>query len=238
MTNPKPNVEKPDYVIRPEERGPAERALARMTAKTAPKLKLLKNDLIKIDHPNSLVGELLVMEALGTGDQDFMEGIVRQLSNASGSPKQLADEPELNFMLSVVVGINPHDQVETMIAAQMAVIHSAAMKAAQRLARAEILLELESAERMLNKLVRSFTALTEALKRHRTVEEGTTVQNNVSVCEGGQAIVGHLTQHAPATPPEKSAVSPAAITDARALPMEIISKREQEAIPVKPKLNS
>jgi hypothetical protein len=124
-----------------------------------------------------------------------------------------------------------------MIGAQMAVIQSASMKAAQRLARADNLLELESAERTFNKLVRSFAALVETLKRYRTGSEQNVTVQNVSVRNGGQAIVGNVTQNAPAVPTDKSAVSPAAITDARMEPMEIIGNPEQEAIPAKPKSN-
>ena len=58
-----------------------------------------------------------------------------------------------------------------------------------------------------------------------------------SVGDGGQAIVGNVTQNAPAVPTDKSAVPPAAITDARVQPMEIIGKAEQEVIPAKPKSN-
>jgi hypothetical protein len=187
--------------------------------------------------PGDSLAELLMMDALGTGDHDFADGIVRQLANASGSPGRPADESDLNFMLSVVVGIKPNDQVEAMIGTQMAVTHSAAMRATQYLARSDNLLETESAERTLNKLVRSFTALVEALKRHRAVDEQTTtVQNNVSVQDGGQAIVGNVTQNAPVVPTDKSAVSPAAITDARMEPMEIIGNPEPEVTPATPEL--
>lgn len=238
MTAENLKPKEPDYALKPKERGPAEKAFASITAKTAPRLKLPKNR-IAIDHPDRVVGELLMMEALGTGDCDFANGIVRQLANASGSPGRPADELDLNFMLSVVVGIRPNDQVEAMIGTQMAVTHSAAMRAALYLARAENLLETKSAERTLNKLVRSFTALVEALKRHRAVDEQRmTVQNNVSVQDGGRAIVGPVTQNVAAAPTDRSAVSPAAITDARVLPMEVIDTREQEVIPAKPTSNS
>ena len=208
-----------------------------MNASLTPRLKITNNE-ISTDHPNSTVGQLLVMDALGTGDPDFANGIMMQLANASGSPNRPADESTLNFMLSVVTGIKPNDQVEAMIGAQMAIIHNAAMKAAQRLALADNLLELESAERTFNKLVRSFAALVETLKRYRTGNEQNVTVQNVSVGHGGQAIVGNVTQNAPAVPTDKSAVSPAAITDARVQPMEIIGNPEQDVIPAKLKSNS
>jgi hypothetical protein len=233
----KPNAAEPNYVLKPKERDAADKALSRMVANTAPPLKIVNNE-ISIDHPNAIAGKLLMMEALGTGDQNFADGIVRQLANASGSPGRSADEANLNFMLSVVVTIKPNDEVEAMIGAQMAVIQSATMKAAQRLASADNLLELESAERTFNKLVRSFAALVETLKRYRAGSEQNVTVQNVSVGSGGQAIVGNFPQNAPALPTDKSAVSPAAITDARVQPMEIIGKAEQEVIPANPKSTS
>ena len=150
----------------------------------------------------------------------------------------MGGQASLNFFLSVVTGIQPRDQTETMHGALMAVTYEAAIKSAAYLAQAETYLDLENAQRMLNKLVRSFTDLTGSLKGHRTVaEQSMTVQNNVLV-HGGQTVVGNLTQNSPATPPDKSAVSPAAITNARMVPMEIIGNPEPEVTPATPKLNS
>jgi hypothetical protein len=39
------------------------------------------------------------MEALGTADLDFLNGLIRQLTNVS-SPKEQIDERGLNFLLS------------------------------------------------------------------------------------------------------------------------------------------
>ena len=55
-------------------------------------------------------------------------------------------------------GIEPRDQIEAMLGAQMAVIHMATMTSAQTIAVAENPLEAESAERMLNRLPATFTA--------------------------------------------------------------------------------
>ena len=232
----KPKAAEPNYILKPKERDSADKAMSRIMADTTPRLKIVNNK-VSIDHPNAIVGALLMMEALGTGNQDFADGIVRQLASASGSPGRPADELNLNFMLSVVVTIRPNDEVEAMIGAQMAVIHSASLTAAQRLARADNLLKVESAERTLNKLVRSFAALVETLKRYRTGGEQNVTVQNVAVGHGGQAIVGNVTQHAPAVPTDKSTVAPAVITDARVQPMEIIGNPEQEVIPAKPKSN-
>ena len=76
------------------------------------------------------------MEALASADWDFVHGIVSQLANASGRGRDI-DEYGLNFMLSVIKGIEPRDQLETMLLAQMAAVHVASMTFARRLAHVE-----------------------------------------------------------------------------------------------------
>jgi hypothetical protein len=238
MTNAtaKPNAVEPDYVLKPKERGPAERAFAKMTATTAPRLKLQKKR-IAIDHPDTVVGELLMMDALGTGDRDFMHGILTQLANAASPQGRPASETDLNFMLSVVKDIKPRDHFECMLAAQAAAVHLVAMRSANYLMNSDNIDQQDSSERVFSKATRTFPVQMEAIKRYRSNgEQGVTVQN-VSVGDGGRAIVGNFTQNAPAVPTNKSAVSPAAITDAHVQPMEIIGNPEREVIPAKPKSN-
>ena len=104
-------------------------------------------------------------------------------------------------MVSVVRGIEPRDQIETMLATQMAAIHNAIMTFTRRLAHVENIPQQDSAERALNKLARTFVSQMEALKRYRTGGEQKVTVQHVSVSEGGQAIVGNITQ----TPPDTAA---------------------------------
>jgi hypothetical protein len=204
-----------------------QKVIARIkTASPTARVKV-RHTKITIDHPNRIVGNLLTMGALGTIDSDFMNGVLCQLANAN-SPGD--EQSGLNFSISVVKGIEPRDQVEAMLAAQMAVTHTAAMRFARRLALAENLLELESAERSLNKLVRTFTTLTDALKRHRTVSEQSVTVQNVSVKNGSQAIVGNVTQHSGVTAPDQSPTSLPVITGAHTVPMPIIGEQEHDRI--------
>src|SRR3954453_5237000 len=85
------------------------------------------------DHPDLAIGSVVLMNALGTASPDFMDGILRQLTNAA-SPGREPSEAEINFMLSVVEGIEPRDQVEAMLATQMAAVQMATMTFARRLA--------------------------------------------------------------------------------------------------------
>ena len=96
-------------------------------------------------------------------------------------------------MCSVVTGIKPRDQLEIMLAAQMAAVHIATMTSARRLRRADTIQKQDSAERAFNKLARTFATQMEALTRYRTGGEQKVVQH-VSVSDGSQAIVGNVTQ--------------------------------------------
>lgn len=171
----------------------AHRARAR-SARPAPRMKVDTQDgisRVEPDHPDLATGCTLLMEAAGTCDPDFFKALLAQLSNAS-TLKGAADEEGLNFMLSVVKGIEPQDQMEAMLAAQMAAVHMATMTFARRLGSVEFLPQQDSAERAFNKLARTFTTQIEALKRYRTGGEQKVTVEHVTVNEGGQAIVGNV----------------------------------------------
>jgi hypothetical protein len=160
----------------------------------APRLRVTENDgatTICPDHPKPTVGNILLMDALGTRDWDFLEGLLLQLADA-GSKGRKVDGRTLNFMLSVVKGITPKDQVEAMLAAQMAAVHTAIMTFACRLADVKTIPQQDSAERAFNKLARTFASQVEALKRYRSRGDQTVRVEHVTVNEGGQAIVGNV----------------------------------------------
>jgi hypothetical protein len=163
-------------------------------SKPAPRIKVTDDEganIITPDHPDLGLGTSLLMEAMGTADPDFLIGFTKQLARAS-SGKEAMDEEALNFMLAVVKGIEPQDQIEAMLAAQMAAVHSAVMTFTRRLACVETLAQQDSAERTLNKLARTYAAQMEALKRYRTGGEQKVTVEHVTVNEGGQAIVGNV----------------------------------------------
>ena len=96
----------------------------------------------------------------------------------------------MNFMLSIVKGIEPRDQIEAMLAAQMAAVHMASITFARRLACVENIPQQDSAERAFNKLTRTFAAQMSALKEYRSKGEQRMIVQHVNVSDGGQAIVG------------------------------------------------
>ncbi len=187
-------VAKP-YDPKPEERAAIKALVARQKEKPpAPRMKVSdKAGVAQIspDHVEPVLGHALLMEAIGTTNLEFLDGLLGQLANA-GSQGRKVDEHGLNFMLSVVRGIEPKDEVEAMLAAQMAAVHMATMTFARRLNHVENIPQQDSAERAFNKLARTFTAQVGALKQYRTGGEQKVTVEHVTVNEGGQAIVGNV----------------------------------------------
>ena len=170
-------------------------------AKT-PRLKLSSRG-ISIDHPDQEHGERLMSDAFGVADSDAMYGILRQLVKASVNGRK-PDAVSLAFMLSMVESMKPRDSVEAMLVAQMVSVHVMAMRCAHHLANTEDAARQESAVRALGRLARTFPAQIEALNRHRNNGEPAVTVQNVSVGDGGRAIVGNVTQHASVIVSDKS----------------------------------
>jgi len=118
----------------------------------------------------------------------------------------------------------------------------ASMTFARRLAHVEEIPQQDSVERAFNKLTRTFAMQMEALKRYRSGAEQKVTLQHVSVAEGGQAIVGNVTQvprenrqeqpaqEQPAQEKaarEKGATPPPPLPDTNVVPMTIMGKSKQ-----------
>lgn len=136
-------------------------------------------------------GQPELMKALGVDDPVLCNGIVRDLAGLAASGRDVSEQV-LNQNLAVVRGVSPTDSIEALLAVQMAAVHAASMKAAQRLKEAQTIDQQDSASSMFNKLMRTFTMQVEALKRHRSAGEQKVVVKHVHVYPGGQAVVGNV----------------------------------------------
>ena len=168
-------------------------APARARSAATPRIKLTSRG-FAIDHPDPELGEQLMADTLGVADRDAMHGILRQLVRASVNGRK-PDAVTLAFMISMVESIRPRDAVEAMLVAQMVSVHVTAMRCAHHLACAEDIVQQESAGRALGRLARTFPAQIEALNRYRNHGEPAITVRNLSVGDGGKAIVGNV-QHA------------------------------------------
>ena len=154
--------------------------------RTPPKmaLTLTGDDTVQVELSGDF-GQIVA----GTNSEQVSNGLVAQLANL-GSDKKRVDERATNFALGFVDAMAPKDLVESMLLAQMAVIHQATMLMAQRFNHVTTLPQRDSAERALNKLARTYAAQVEALKRYRSDVQQKIVVEHVTVNAGGQAIVG------------------------------------------------
>jgi hypothetical protein len=147
----------------------------------------------------SLCLELTVADAewlkqvFASNSEPFMNEMILQLLN-NVLPNSTDKEIALKNGLALVAAVKPKDELESMLAVQMAAIHMATMTFSRRLANIETIEQQDSAERALNKLARTFTTQMEALKRYRTGGEQKVTVHHVTVNEGGQAIVGTVEQ--------------------------------------------
>jgi len=186
-----------------------------------------KSSASSADHPNGADDCARIMEMLGTADLDFAKGIYAQLISASSRGDGRYDAVGLFFSLAAIKGKKPKDQFQAMLVAQATVTHVLTMKHATQLAEADCLAIQDSAERAYNKLARTFIMQLEAINRLETGGEQKVTVQNVSVSEGGQAIVGNVTQGAREKPAEKTP----ALTDARQAAMPIIGTSTLSPVP-------
>ncbi|TPQ29523.1 hypothetical protein C2U70_28415 [Bradyrhizobium guangdongense] len=119
-----------------------------------------------IDHPDRQLGEQLMMEALGAPDREALNGILKQLVNASVNGRK-PDKSDLPLMISLMKSIRPRDAIEAMLVAQMVSVHVIAMRCAHRLAGADDIASQDSRTLPLVRLLRTFPAQIDALNRYR-----------------------------------------------------------------------
>lgn len=189
-------VAKP-YQPTEQERAAATAHLARRkSTPDLPRMKITEDKrravlVMEPDHANTDLANVLLMEALKTVSPEFSNGIVNGVVNATTKGATPTAEA-VNFAISAIRGIGPRDETETLLAAQMTVVHMALMTNARSLINAGTLQHLEAHERTVNKLARTFASQLEALKRYRSGGEQTVRVEHVTVTEGGQAIIGNV----------------------------------------------
>ena len=169
-------------------------AIAPAAIVASPKVRLRRSSIV-IEHPDTHAGEKLLADALGAVDRDALHGLLSQLVKASAVARK-PDQGNLSFMVSMLKSMTPKDSLEAMLATQMVSIHVASMRCACRLACTDDVAQQESLTRTLTRLARTYAAQMEALNRHRSNGACAITVQNLSVQDGGKAVVGHFTQHA------------------------------------------
>jgi hypothetical protein len=145
------------------------------------------------------VNPLAFVQAFGTTDETFANGLLNQLMNAAcpGSPRTPLDSDALNALVASMHAIEPKDELEAMLVAQMVATHSAAMVQLRLLKGSETIPQVQTNGSLATKLLRTFTAQIEALQRYRGKGQQKVTVEHVHVHSGGQAIVGTVNGSAP-----------------------------------------
>lgn len=148
--------------------------------------------MLRFEHPRQEVALAVVMKALGITDQRLYTSMIAQVTNALSRGHE-AEVAELNAAIALVAGIEPRDHLEAMLAFQMATVHVLSLRHARFMVSSETIEQLDLQERVVNKLMRTFTSQMEALRKHRNGGNQKVVVEHVYVGEGGQAIIGNVT---------------------------------------------
>jgi hypothetical protein len=163
-----------------------------------------------------------LMAAFGTKDPDFLYGILGQICSINTGDGVLHAQQTIGFLLSTIQNSNPRNELETMQLAQMACVHYAAMDMAARLNHRE-------EYHLLAKLAKTFGELNDAFQRGRKDPEQPAVVQNMTVRDGGQAVVGNITQEIKEPAQTKAPVSPRLLTEGHEIPMLRVKSRDESA---------
>lgn len=127
---------------------------------------------ITADHPDRTVWSVQMAETFGVTEAILADRLFNQVLNAThAGGNEPVNQDVVNAAVAAVHGIGPRDTVEGMLAAQMVATHQAAMELLRRTNGADTIQRLEANGNMATKMLRTFTAQVEALKRHRSKGE-------------------------------------------------------------------
>jgi len=154
-----------------------------------------KGSKLKLDANKKDECKKIFIKALATGDHDLQMRVLNdiaftykgvQSSEGLASNKLLADA--CTEIIEALYEAEPQNAFERMLLSQMIGVHQVAMRALQN-----AMLKDQWGEAIdininrANKLLRTFTAQMEALRRHRTGGQQKVLVEHVTVNDGGQA---------------------------------------------------
>jgi hypothetical protein len=134
-------------------------------------------------------------DALGTASPAFVDAELVRLMTVFSDRAGIIDERAVNAALAVIDGLKPQNEIEAMLAAQIAVTHGLMMKFSARLysGATETIPQQDSTALTLSRLQRAFTTQLDSLSNMRRGGRQKVVVEHVHVYPGGQAIVGNVT---------------------------------------------
>ena len=173
--------------------------------KKPPKLKAEKNKSGTINlracDTDPMIYSAKLYETFGTPDYDLQTLFLDQAMKTFEEYGRIeADDHEkvaslCNKSTSLLHGIQPRDEIEGMLAVQMLGVHNVAMETLKRAMNPDQSFSGKEANvTQATKMLRTFVQQIDALKRYRTGGQQKMTVEHVNINEGGQAIVGNVTQ--------------------------------------------
>lgn len=139
---------------------------------------------------NSAIGQLFQTTDL-VQTEALLAQCFRILADKEASDEFAAND-ERAFMLSIIQDLKPRDAIERMLAVQMVATHVATIRSGRWLAQSKHTRQTQAHCTGYNKLIRSFAAQVETLRKYRNGGEQKVTVQHVNVSDGGQAIVGNV----------------------------------------------
>ena len=131
--------------------------------------------------------------ALGTCSSAFVNASLFQLQGAARLPTSGVSETAVNAALAIIEAAAPRNEIEGALAIQMACCHAAAMAVLARLGGAVGQeRRVASLATAAARLMRTYAAQVEALRRLRNGGDQHIRVEHVHVHQGGQAVVGTI----------------------------------------------
>jgi hypothetical protein len=155
-------------------------------------------------------------------DPDFLSGIHKQLGALSVIKN--GDPRGYGYVHSVLK--EPRNRFEMMLVTQMLALHDAVINSAKSLGEARSLDEVNCYGNMFSKLTRSFSNHMQTLHQCRSGGEHKVTFNNVSIKEGGQAIMGVVSNNPGSESPPDTAKNLSSPSDHSGGTMQIITPDE------------
>jgi hypothetical protein len=158
----------------------------------------MQNTVVGTNDPKDRKARL---KRLGGSQSDHWNNV---LANQTVNTLWLAKDAETRqrqygATAAALFGIEPKDEVEGMIAAQLIAAHNATMECYRRAMVNEQTFESRRENlSQANKLSRTYAVLLDALNRHRGKGQQKVTVEHVHVHSGGQAIVGTIERPTPA----------------------------------------
>jgi hypothetical protein len=146
-----------------------------------------------------------LQRTLGSTDLYLTLMLLLQANDAAGCSKSLDPKSLVShFPAAALASLGIRDGLEALLSEQMVSVHSLAM---EFLAAAAMKNQTDTGVELYvnraNKLLRTFTAQMEALKKHRSTGEQHVTVEHVTVQNGGQAVVGTVTLSPNRTQPQQ-----------------------------------